>query len=46
MSLHLFVQIVECRRVLRWTYAYGYYIPDKETAKKQLFEYLQGTDLN
>ncbi|KAJ4807793.1 RING/U-box superfamily protein [Rhynchospora pubera] len=35
-------QIVECRRVLRWTYAYGYYIPDKETARKQLFEYLQG----
>ncbi|PRQ32288.1 putative aminoacyltransferase, E1 ubiquitin-activating enzyme [Rosa chinensis] len=35
-------QIVECRRVLKWTYAYGYYLPDHDTAKKQLFEYLQG----
>ncbi|MCH81848.1 putative E3 ubiquitin-protein ligase ARI8-like, partial [Trifolium medium] len=22
------LQIVECRRVLKWTYAYGYYLPD------------------
>ncbi|XP_004293068.1 PREDICTED: probable E3 ubiquitin-protein ligase ARI8 [Fragaria vesca subsp. vesca] len=35
-------QIVECRRVLKWTYAYGYYLPDHDTAKKQFFEYLQG----
>ncbi|ONK72465.1 uncharacterized protein A4U43_C04F19720 [Asparagus officinalis] len=35
-------QIVECRRVLKWTYAYGYYLPDTEDAKRQLFEYLQG----
>ncbi|KAL5711400.1 RBR-type E3 ubiquitin transferase [Ranunculus cassubicifolius] len=35
-------QIVECRRVLMWTYAYGYYLPEKEKAKKKLFEYLQG----
>ncbi|CAI0465473.1 unnamed protein product [Linum tenue] len=36
------VQIVECRRVLKWTYAYGYYLPIREAAKKQFFEYLQG----
>ncbi|KAK2425068.1 RING/U-box superfamily protein [Trifolium repens] len=36
------LQIVECRRVLKWTYAYGYYLPDNEHAKKQFFEYLQG----
>ncbi|KAH7847409.1 hypothetical protein Vadar_025751 [Vaccinium darrowii] len=36
------LQIVECRRVLRWTYAYGYYLPEAEHAKRQLFEYLQG----
>lgn len=35
-------QIVECRSVLKWTYAYGYYIPEQESAKRQLFEYLQG----
>ncbi|KAK4768624.1 hypothetical protein SAY87_003765 [Trapa incisa] len=35
-------QIVECRRVLKWTYAYGYYLPEHEHAKKQFFEYLQG----
>lgn len=36
------LQIVECRRVLKWTYAYGYYLPEHEGAKKQFFEYLQG----
>ncbi|CAA7041658.1 unnamed protein product [Microthlaspi erraticum] len=36
------LQIVECRRVLKWTYAYGYYFPENEPTKKQLFEYLQG----
>ncbi|KAL9310548.1 putative transcription factor interactor and regulator CCHC(Zn) family [Arabidopsis thaliana] len=35
------IQIIECRRVLKWTYAYGYYLPDDHT-KKQFFEYLQG----
>ncbi|XP_073299636.1 probable E3 ubiquitin-protein ligase ARI8 isoform X1 [Primulina huaijiensis] len=35
-------QIGECRRVLKWTYAYGYYLPEKEHAKRQFFEYLQG----
>ncbi|XP_051139997.1 probable E3 ubiquitin-protein ligase ARI8 isoform X2 [Andrographis paniculata] len=35
-------QIVECRRVLKWTYAYGYYLPEQEHAKKHFFEYLQG----
>ncbi|CAL9213873.1 unnamed protein product [Arabidopsis halleri] len=34
------LQIIECRRVLKWTYAYGYYLPDH--AKRQFFEYLQG----
>lgn len=35
-------QIVECRRVLKWTYAYGFYLPETEQAKRQFFEYLQG----
>ncbi|XP_020688638.1 probable E3 ubiquitin-protein ligase ARI8 [Dendrobium catenatum] len=36
------LQVVECRRVLKWTYAYGYYLPEHEHAKRQFFEYLQG----
>ncbi|OAY37414.1 hypothetical protein MANES_11G099800v8 [Manihot esculenta] len=38
------LQIVECRRVLRWSYVYGYYLSEKEETKKNihLFEYLQG----
>jgi ariadne-1 len=36
------LQIVECRRVLKWTYAYGYYLPEHEHAKRLFFEYLQG----
>ncbi|RDX90148.1 putative E3 ubiquitin-protein ligase ARI7 [Mucuna pruriens] len=36
------LQIVECRRVLKWTYSYGFYLPEHEHAKKQFFEYLQG----
>ncbi|KAJ4826249.1 hypothetical protein Tsubulata_031816 [Turnera subulata] len=35
-------QIIECRRVLKWSYAYGYYIPEKDVAKKDFFEHLQG----
>ncbi|GKV29063.1 hypothetical protein SLEP1_g38035 [Rubroshorea leprosula] len=35
-------QIVECRRVLKWTYVYGYNLPEHDHAKKQFFEYLQG----
>ncbi|CAI9787161.1 unnamed protein product [Fraxinus pennsylvanica] len=40
--IEAWLQIVECRRVLKWTYAYGYYLPEHELAKKQFFEYLQG----
>ncbi|KAI5070805.1 hypothetical protein GOP47_0015148 [Adiantum capillus-veneris] len=36
------LQIIECRRVLKWTYAYGYYLPEEDDAKKKFFEYLQG----
>ncbi|KAK9138180.1 hypothetical protein Sjap_008774 [Stephania japonica] len=35
-------QIVECRRVLKWTYAYAYYLPERERVKREFFEYLQG----
>ncbi|XVE55982.1 hypothetical protein DITRI_Ditri03aG0201000 [Diplodiscus trichospermus] len=35
-------QIIECRRVLTWTYAYGYFLSDEDPAKRSLFEYLQG----
>ncbi|KFK36711.1 hypothetical protein AALP_AA4G159700 [Arabis alpina] len=34
------LQIIECRRVLKWTYPYGYYLGDHD--KKVFFEYLQG----
>ncbi|XP_010473914.1 PREDICTED: probable E3 ubiquitin-protein ligase ARI10 [Camelina sativa] len=37
-------QIIECRRVLKWTYAFGYYLPNHEIGKKKLFEYLQGLE--
>uniref|UniRef100_A0ACD5ZHG5 Uncharacterized protein n=1 Tax=Avena sativa TaxID=4498 RepID=A0ACD5ZHG5_AVESA len=40
--IEAWLQIVECRRVLKWTYAYGYYLPDHEQAKRQFFEYVQG----
>lgn len=40
--LILRLQIIECRRVLKWTYAYGYYLPEQESTKKRFFEYLQG----
>nr|XP_043617758.1 probable E3 ubiquitin-protein ligase ARI8 [Erigeron canadensis] len=40
--LDAWLQIVECRRVLKWTYAYGFYIPADEAGKKSFFEYLQG----
>ncbi|KAL1803021.1 hypothetical protein DCAR_0934695 [Daucus carota subsp. sativus] len=40
--LEAWSQIVECRRVLKWTYAYGFYLPEHELAKRQFFEYLQG----
>ncbi|XVF63943.1 hypothetical protein PTKIN_Ptkin09bG0127200 [Pterospermum kingtungense] len=34
-------EIVECRRVLAWTCAYGYYLPDKDVAKINFLEDLQ-----
>eukprot|EP00245_Coleochaete_scutata_P005603 TRINITY_DN19268_c0_g1_i1.p1 TRINITY_DN19268_c0_g1~~TRINITY_DN19268_c0_g1_i1.p1 ORF type:complete len:588 (-),score=91.66 TRINITY_DN19268_c0_g1_i1:664-2427(-) len=40
--MEAWLQIVECRRVLKWTYAYGYYLREDEAAKRQFFEYLQG----
>ncbi|KAJ9186644.1 hypothetical protein P3X46_002191 [Hevea brasiliensis] len=36
------LQIVECRGILEWSYAYRYYLPDNGPAKKQFFEFLQG----
>ncbi|KAL8154524.1 hypothetical protein AgCh_000040 [Apium graveolens] len=30
------------RRVLKWTYDYGFYLPEHELAKRQFFECLQG----
>ncbi|XP_047321608.1 probable E3 ubiquitin-protein ligase ARI8 [Impatiens glandulifera] len=35
-------QIVECRRILQWSYIYGFYLPYREHAKRRFFEYLQG----
>ncbi|PIA36858.1 hypothetical protein AQUCO_03200078v1 [Aquilegia coerulea] len=34
--------IIECRRVLKWTYTYRYYLPEAESKNHRLFEYLQG----
>ncbi|CAI9093457.1 OLC1v1028959C1 [Oldenlandia corymbosa var. corymbosa] len=36
------VQVAECRRILKWSYAYGYYFPENEPAKNEFFEYIQG----
>lgn len=35
-------QIIECRRTLKWSYTYGYFIPEHERAKVALFQFLQG----
>jgi ariadne-1 len=35
-------QITECRRMLKWSYVYGYYLAEEDIAKKQLFVYSQG----
>lgn len=35
-------QIIECRRILKWTYAYGYYLAECEHEKRRFFEYMQG----
>ncbi|TVT99908.1 hypothetical protein EJB05_54699, partial [Eragrostis curvula] len=41
--MHAYAQIVESRRVLRWTYAYVYYMdPERDGAKRELCEHLQG----
>ncbi|KAH7422122.1 hypothetical protein KP509_13G091700 [Ceratopteris richardii] len=40
--IEAWLQVVECRRVLKWTYAYGYYLSESDVAKKLFFEYLQG----
>ncbi|XP_021730138.1 probable E3 ubiquitin-protein ligase ARI8 [Chenopodium quinoa] len=34
-------QVVECWQLLKWTYVYGYYLPDNEHAKKQFHEFMQ-----
>lgn len=34
-------QIAECRRILKWTNVYGYFLPKNEKAKKQFSEYIQ-----
>ncbi|AEC08582.1 RING/U-box superfamily protein [Arabidopsis thaliana] len=39
-TVDAWLQIIECRRVLKWTYAYGYYLQD--LPKRKFFEYLQG----
>lgn len=36
------LQIIECRGILGWSFVYGYNLPDNEPAKKQFFGYLQG----
>ena len=36
--IEAWLQIAECRRLLKWTYAYGYYLAE---GKSDFFEYLQ-----
>ena len=36
---HAYRQVAECRRMLRWTYAFGFFV--QEPAKRDLFEMLQ-----
>ncbi|XP_074316175.1 putative E3 ubiquitin-protein ligase ARI10 [Silene latifolia] len=40
--LEAWEKIVECRRILKWTYAYGFFSLENEDKKRELFEYLQG----
>lgn len=36
-------QIVECRRVLKWSYVFGYYLkPEEQREKMEFFDFLQG----
>ncbi|KYK64236.1 ARIADNE family protein, partial [Toxoplasma gondii TgCatPRC2] len=35
-------QIIECRRILKWSYAFGYFADWQEAHQKHLFEYHQG----
>ncbi|XP_026442988.1 probable E3 ubiquitin-protein ligase ARI8 [Papaver somniferum] len=35
------LQIIECRRFVKWTYAYGYYLPNREKFKRKIFGYWQ-----
>ncbi|KAI3879854.1 hypothetical protein MKW92_022960, partial [Papaver armeniacum] len=35
-------QIMECRRVLKWTYVYAYYLPTSEHVKKEFIDFHQG----
>jgi ariadne-1 len=35
-------QVTECRKILKWTYAYAYYEFADDQSKKEFFEYIQG----
>ncbi|KAL2631759.1 hypothetical protein R1flu_016445 [Riccia fluitans] len=35
-------QIIECHSILKWSYAYGYHLPEEEKAKRDFIEFLQG----
>ncbi|XP_010473913.1 PREDICTED: probable E3 ubiquitin-protein ligase ARI11 [Camelina sativa] len=41
-TVEAWLQIIECRRVLKWAYAFGYYLINHEPSKQHFFEYLQG----
>lgn len=45
-SSSLCVQVMDCRRILKWTYAYGYYSFENENnkARQDFFEYTQVRD--
>ncbi|KAI3880484.1 hypothetical protein MKX03_001692 [Papaver bracteatum] len=36
------LQIINCRRILKWAYAYRYYLPQSERVKAQYFDGSQG----
>lgn len=40
--LHTLKLVVEFRGILKWSYVYGYYLPEDESAKIEFFDHIQG----
>ncbi|MFS7967625.1 putative E3 ubiquitin ligase RBR family [Helianthus anomalus] len=46
--IEAWLHIVECMRVIKWTYAYAYYLPkhDRTGMQRGSFKYLQGMPMH